>query len=601
MKKLYFLFLLVSASGAFSANILDDHLINDRNEMNFTEFIVEQGGLVKDYVGGGSCHANCNYNNASDGMAVSTNPGLRWLGTIVPSDIDLENYALGQSTYLSFRLPQSCAVKLSSYTVHRLTIGDFWSPRSPTAWVMWGVTEAGVTNLISSVEGQAWATDESEKTTGESRVVSVDDVQYYREFIWVPTASNSADASLNVGLMELELMIAVEGMPGFNLVEWMRANQYEVANYVSGSGESSFAFDGVFAGGADNLVKRWLGRITSDEATTAYLRLDVPSDAFPDGLYPLGYRISRLAVGANRFAMAPDAWKFYGVTKAGEKHLLSTVGPDTLGAIYEKTWHDNASETPDADDDPESFGFTGFVNTNSVRYVSFLWVPTSTSVFTENPDAEINVGLMELEIFVDDVTLPVAVNLRDQMVASGCVMKNYVVGRNNFQGNYHGYHAFDGVTSTTADKTAAQWMATMTADASTTADLEVTVPSELYPIGCKLKYYRFHRMSAGWQYNLRAPQTWTLYGVTPDGVTHEISTVSDALSWKRTTRKGLGSDPSFVTISDLPRDIQKMRFTKFIWVPASNYLGTTSRVSGMEFQLFVDEARAEPGTVIIIR
>ncbi len=579
---------------------------------------------------------------AFDGVA-DGNQYTRWLGQIRADSLDVENFNVGESAFLSFGMPDvfSKGCRILGYRLHRLYTGSgSESYRLPLAWELWGVTEGGITGRISKVEYAQSSDLWDMSVTRESHKVNVpDNPTNYVRFVWVPTKTSNTqnDLAWNVGLMELEIYVEdpSDGMPGFSLAEYMRMNDIAVTDHVLGGTENEQylvndttngvpvnAFDGSFRSTSEYKVEvspYWVG----STAKGVYLQIDVPESAYPDGICPVGYRVSRLATGEERIALAPTAWKFYGVTKSNETNLLNEVTSErtlTWGAYGGAATADN----------PQRYASTEIDNTNQTKYVSFIWKPSASAVTGLR---EWDVAVSEFEVFVDDTAYPESVSLRRLMVDNDLNVGDYVKSVNHLTTSYWagnvqiwksltGVYAFDGLTSMDKEGLTpeneigdyARWTAT-----TNKSSVAIAVPEALYPRGARLNYYRVHRQSCGYNYNERAPLAWEVLGVQRGGKTTNVVsavTVDAGVEWKtlqggasdydngdnRKCGKTSLSDPGYCTVTNLESVAAETRYVEFIFRPLKTGYDESNNFGLMELEYFVDPSQFDyTGTLLIVR
>ncbi len=590
-----------------------------------------------------------------DGV-VDGNSYLRWLGKLNSNSQDLEKFNVGDSAYLSFVIKYSDTkydttftrgFRVLGYRLYRTTGANDWKEIVPLAWEMWGVTADGVTNRISQIDvsgNNPWNLNDNSQKKADSYVVDIsNDTTKYVRLIWVPTKNNGSTATWNIGLNELEIYVEdpSDGMPGFSLAERMHMDAISVADHVSGGMENEQylvndttngvpvnAFDGTYRKldwHSDASGMRWKDAPywVGSTAKGAYLQIDVPESAYPDGICPVGYRISRLATGEERIALAPTAWKFYGETKSNETNLLNEVTTQrnlTWGAYGGAATADN----------PQRYASTEIDNTNQTKYVSFIWKPSASAV---TGSREWDVAVSEFEVFVDDTAYPESVNVRRLMVDNDLNVGDYVKSVNHLTTSYWagnvqiwksltGVYAFDGLTSMDKEGLTpeneigdyARWTAT-----TNKSSVAIAVPEALYPHGARLNYYRVHRQSCGYNYNERAPLAWEVLGVQRGGKTTNVVsavTVDAGVEWKtlqggasdydngdnRKYGKTSLSDPGYCTVTNLESVAAETRYVEFIFRPLKTGYDGSNNFGLMELEYFVDPSQFDyTGTLLIVR
>lgn len=133
--------------------------------------------------------------NLFDGVKQSTSGG-RWIVT-------------RGNAFASIRVPAELAdCRIIGYRIWRLTMGQNELNRSPSANELYGVTESGATNLLSSVSGIKWLGPIPEAQAHETWNLDLHGVTHYKEFVYKPTQSDNGGASNNIGIMELEIIMS---------------------------------------------------------------------------------------------------------------------------------------------------------------------------------------------------------------------------------------------------------------------------------------------------------------------------------------------------------------------------------------------------------
>ncbi len=147
------------------------------------------------------------------------------------------------------------------------------------------------------------------------------------------------------------------------------------------------AFDGIKDGTDDS--KRWLGKInTTDESKSACIQIDLPNEI--PYCVPVSYKIWRLSTALDILNRAPTAWNLYGVTTEGERKLISQV---TSGISWSET----------TDGVGEAHEVSSLDIQEGDKFVSLIWIPRASRFTDNNSSAEWNVGIMELEITIQDI------------------------------------------------------------------------------------------------------------------------------------------------------------------------------------------------------
>ncbi len=162
---------------------------------------------------------------------------------------------------------------------------------------------------------------------------------------------------------------------------------YAASECISGVAfHASFTPDKAFNGDTTTAKDdyRWLGCIKKG----TYLAVRLPADL--NAVKVTSYKLWRLYASSTLSSVrTPSEWEFYGVTAAGETNQLHKV-TSADGVSWPTTEPSSLELFPSDHAD--------------VGYVEFIWVPkkTPSSASTESWD----VGLMELEIFVEPLAIP---------------------------------------------------------------------------------------------------------------------------------------------------------------------------------------------------
>ncbi len=153
------------------------------------------------------------------------------------------------------------------------------------------------------------------------------------------------------------------------------------------------AFDGITE--SNNDTERYLGKISKG----AHLHVKVPN-VVASSVKPVKYRVWRLSTSWSVIGRAPIAWNFYGITPDGKTNLISTVTLDDSNA-----W--DAGKGVDNDGNGTGTGefreFSDFDFTKGDQFTGFVWKPTASNFTKEGKYDDWDVGLMELEIFIEDI------------------------------------------------------------------------------------------------------------------------------------------------------------------------------------------------------
>ncbi len=378
----------------------------------------------------------------------------------------------------------------------------------------------------------------------------------------------------------------------YNLHDFLVGEGYDVANYVDGGRTnqtvSTFPARNAFNGTADDGDDgRWLGEIREDVS----LRVMLPAGYSCDlG----GYSLWRLNTGADFEAeRTATQWRMYGITENGEEVLLSDCSEDVTDIMTKDAW----TVVIDPKGDQHSF-------------VGFRWVP-ATSSGLKRSSLGWTVGLMELELFVKNVSTPAETgvwNLRDYMVRKGYDTKNYADGgvektvtdtrkdsTVQCAGGYGADKAFDGVLTPTDD--AYRWLGELR---------NGTFLTLMLPTGysCGIDSYRLWRQSM--RVNTvrddvpeRAPTAWTFCGITEEGETVELSAIEtnrlQNVDFMSVDVEG-SSDRRFIGFTFKPTDSFALTYAQTNTTSVYNY---NYPVCLMEFEVLVKdisapEERSEP-------
>ena len=148
--------------------------------------------------------SSCPPSNAFDGITFATDNSYRWLGN------------LQKNTYLKYAIPDDFQMpfQIRGYRVHALSAGDYWRDRAPTAWELYGHTDADAAvddegwMLLDAQTDVVWPFTVSGASTSDpasfTLEFTVSDSLHYNAYKFVPTASNRASTdSWTVGLKEL--------------------------------------------------------------------------------------------------------------------------------------------------------------------------------------------------------------------------------------------------------------------------------------------------------------------------------------------------------------------------------------------------------------
>ncbi len=287
------------------------------------------------------------------------------------------------------------------------------------------------------------------------------------------------------GLLNLREFIVGEGLNIANLVDGGAAG----TDYAASTPPVN-VFDGICV--SDDSNDRWLGEINKKDTigTNTYLKLMLP---FGYTFKVESYKLWKLSVGGYADDRTPTAWLFYGITPAGEEVLLSEV-----------TDHNAYSSTKDS-----SFPVTNHVDE---VFTGVKFVPTATPCYRYDWMGW-DVGLMELEVFVDVVSVPV--NLRDFIVGEGLNITNLVDGGvasgsvgggGQYHPSYPPINAFDGIC--VSDDANDRWLGEIANGTYLTLMMPRGYTSSIVS-------YRLCKSSGGdsGYARLRAPMAWEFYGL----------------------------------------------------------------------------------------
>ncbi len=508
-------------------------------------------------------------------------------------------------------LPAGYSCQLDSYKVWRLlsTMEDC-AKRTPTKWQMFGITKCGDEVLLSDYTTGVTYDEFLTKDYWDCTTTTDATAQSFVGFKWVPTECSGFGTSdydaywCTVGLMELEIFvknIQTSHESGvWNVRDFLAQKGFVLSEYVElgveggtsvGTAQSAKsaptrnAFDGVCV--ETNKTQRWLGEI--DNKT--FLKVMLP------GGYSCGidsYRMWRINTRADTSTRddtkdrAPTAWLFYGITADGEEIELSSV-----------------AETNRLQE-------TGFIAVDVVdppvdqRFVGFMFVPTNAVSLTVQADASgkkynYTVGLAEFEIIVKDISSMDSgiYNLvdypfggdRQVELAGGTAGTEYPSSGFDFT------FASDGLC--TVNDTAKRWLGSI----QNNTYLEYRLPDGY---SCEIDSYMMWRnCSSDSLYLDRAPDKWTLYGITKkDGEREVISSTGDTADTRL-------QDSSMLKVDVKPEETNGKRYVGFKWVPEDSarcrYNATVASskkdswtVGLMEFQIFVKNVTT-PGFRVIVR
>ncbi len=347
---------------------------------NLRNFLIAEGFDVGTFIDGGSSSTKYPVGNTFDG--IYEGEGVRWLGEIK------------DKTYLRVMLPAGYSCDVGSYKMWRLNAGYNIEERTPTQWELFGITKHGEEVSIST------GSIGIDEFMGKDHViVPVEPAEAgAREFIgfkWAPLASpgNSIEnLEYTVGLMEFEIFVKNISAPSvtgvYNLLDCRFDDGLEVTVNGGTAGthyHASFsylnAFDRVCV--LNDTNKRWLGSIGN--GTFLEYRLPQGYSCEIDS-----YAMWRLCSNDSLYtSRAPTKWTLYGITSGGGLVPVSSTGQT------ENKWLQQFSrlmiEVPSAE-------------TQGRRFTGFKWVP-EYSKRCEAQDEVWNVGLMEFEVFVKNVSL----------------------------------------------------------------------------------------------------------------------------------------------------------------------------------------------------
>ena len=148
--------------------------------------------------------SSCPPANAFDGITFATDNSYRWLGN------------LQKNAYLKYAIPDDFQMpfQIRGYRVHALSAGDYWRDRAPTAWELYGHTNADAAVddegwiLLDTQSDVVWPFTVSGASTSNpasfTLEFTISDSLHYNAYKFVPTASNRASTdSWTVGLKEL--------------------------------------------------------------------------------------------------------------------------------------------------------------------------------------------------------------------------------------------------------------------------------------------------------------------------------------------------------------------------------------------------------------